>query len=68
MWSVVIYSRDSETYLGIFTDRGNMIESSVIAMDEKYWMIVIVKGSYIDICTVSCNCEKCNHERLKVSW
>ena len=35
MWSVVIYSRDDETYLGIFTDRGNMVESSLVAMDVK---------------------------------
>ena len=55
----VIQSGDSEIILG---------ESSVIAMDvEIDLMTFIVKGNYIDICTVLYNCEKCNHERLRVS-
>ena len=53
----------------MFTDRGNMVESSLIVMDVKRdWMMFIMKESYSDRCTVLYNCEKCSQERLRVSW
>ena len=42
--SEAIYSRDDETYLGMFTDRGNMVESSLIAMDINIWNDWYCKG------------------------